>query len=169
MHLPAKLPKPGLLRSPGAVQQIRATGVSTEQKGPGVRTAGPLESPHHRPSGFSQSDAVRHCYANKPSRPSQSGAWAPSPKRPLSPQPRRTGGRVTGNRRSANFPLRTAGKKKKRILWPCRRWAASLVALGTFPVEIWNRLEMLSNQPRPPFASEKPKKLCVEQTTFEYL
>lgn len=85
MHLPAKLPKSSLFSSPGVAQQLTATGVNPERKGLPVRIAGPLESPHRRPSGFSQSDAVRQRYANKPSCPSQSGAWAPSPKRPLSP------------------------------------------------------------------------------------
>lgn len=115
-HAPAykKLPKPSLLSSRGTARQFMASRVTPEWKGPGTRIVGPLESPHHRLSGFSQSGAVRQLYANKPLRPSQSGAWTPSSKRPLSPQRCRTGCRVTGNRPAANFLLQAAREKKKK-------------------------------------------------------
>lgn len=54
------------------------------------------------------------------------------------------------------FPLLAAGKKERNSLgllrreagepWPSGRWVDSLVAPNTFPVEIWNRLEIGAEQ-----------------------
>lgn len=88
---------------------------------------------------------------------------APSSQEPGVPPPcvlfqfsRRTGSRVLGNRRAANFPLTSAGKKERNSLgllrreagepWPSGRWVASLVAPGTFPIAIWNKLEIDAEQ-----------------------
>lgn len=56
----SKLPKLGLLSFPGPAHAHRLT---SEPKFPGPGL-GPLKSPHRRPSTFSQSEAVRECYAN---------------------------------------------------------------------------------------------------------
>lgn len=65
LHLPAKLPKPGLLGSPRARTRTHAHRGNSGTERPGIQSLDP-ESPHHRPSGFSQSGAVREYYANNP-------------------------------------------------------------------------------------------------------
>lgn len=132
----------------------------------------PLESPHHRPSAFGQSDTVWECYANKPSCPASQEPRPLSPssprQRPLSPQSAvlAAASLATGRRLSRHTATPNTRLKKKwfpEVTWermragpgPGQRWAASLVAPGTFPVVIWNWLEMLSNLPGLHFAWEQ--------------
>lgn len=49
MHLPTELPKPGVLSSPGATQQLKATGVTPEWKGPGPELLGLWNHPTTAP------------------------------------------------------------------------------------------------------------------------
>lgn len=123
MHLPTKLPTLGLLSSPEAVQQLTDTGIAPEWKGPRATTAGPSESPHHRPSGFSQSDAIRQSYTNKLSRPSESRAWCPSPRRPLSLQSRNWQSRPWQPARCQFSPYKRLEKKERNSLGLLRREA----------------------------------------------
>lgn len=157
----------------GPEEQLTPTRVTPERKGPEPE----LQALGITPPPPLRLQPIKEYYANKSSCPSQSGATAPSPQRPLSPQQSRSGGGVSGNRSAANFPLHLRLEKKNWFLgvtwersgrvWPGRRRRASAVALGAFPVTIRNRLEMLSNLPRPHFASGKQKS-SGEQTTFEY-
>lgn len=155
MHLPTKPPTLGLLSSLGAVQQLTATGIAPEWKSFRATTAGPSESHHHRPSGFSQSDVVRQSYTNKLSCPSESRAWGPSPMRPLSLQPWNWQSRPWQPARCQFFSYTRLEKKRNSLgllrreagePWPSGRWVASLVAPVTFSVEIWNRLEIDAEQ-----------------------
>lgn len=151
-----------------------------------TRAAGPLESPHHRPSGFSQSYAVLQHYANKPLLPSHSGALCSSPSVLFQRSQARLAAASLTTRAQPISPTRWLNRKNKKEKGKKKNWLSG-VTVGSQRACRWEvgssrsgctkhfhnyHMEQAGGAKQPPqlpLALGKQRKSRVEQTTFEYL
>ena len=178
MHLLAKLPKPGLLGSRRARRTTHAHPGNSWTERSGARAPGPWNHPTTAPPASANQVPSRSIMQISLRAPASQEPRPPPPSVLFHPSRAEVAAASPATGAPPIFPSTCAWKKKLKWflgvtwegsgrVWPGRRRRASAVALGAFPVAIRNRLEMLSNLPRPHFASGKQKS-SGEQTTFEY-
>ena len=178
LHLPAKLPKPGLLSSPRARTRTHAHWGNSGTERSGSRAPGPWNHPTTAPpasanqmlSGSIMQITLR-ALASEETRPPPSSILFHPSRAELAAASLATGAPPIfpcTEAEKKNIKMVSCGHLDEERVGLARPQANSLsVASGTLPVAIWNRLEILNNLPRPYFASGKQKS-SSEQTTFEY-
>lgn len=192
MHLPTELPKPGFLSSPGAAQQLKATGVTPKWKCPGPELRGLWNHPTTAPLALANQMlfysvmqiSLRSPASQEPGLPPPSVLFHPSHTARLSAASLTT-------RTQPIFPYQWQKKKKENkrkkekekemVPWS-HWWEASGRALTRSEVgsslsgctRHFHNYHMEqaggAEQPcQPSLALGKQRKSSVEQTTFEYL